>query len=84
MSKIYRPYEPDQTYLLPPSLKEWLPKNHLTYFINDLVDELDLSEITREYEGEDRGYPPYHPVMMTKVLVYGYCVGKPSSRRIQK
>ena len=84
MSKIYRPYEPDQTYLLPPSLKEWLPKNHLTYFINDLVDELDLREITREYEGEDRGYPPYHPVMMTKVLVYGYCVGKPSSRRIQK
>lgn len=84
MSKIYRPYEPDQTYLLPPSLKEWLPKNHLTYFINDMVDELDLSEITREYEGEDRGYPPYHPVMMTKVLVYGYCVGKPSSRRIQK
>jgi len=84
MSKIYRPYEPDQTYLLPPSLKEWLPKNHLAYFINDVVDELDLSEITREYEGEDRGYPPYHPVMMTKVLVYGYCVGKPSSRRIQK
>ena len=84
MSKIYRPYEPDQTYLLPPSLKEWLPKNHLAYFINDVVDELDLGEITREYEGEDRGYPPYHPVMMTKVLVYGYCVGKPSSRRIQK
>ncbi len=84
MSKIYRPYEPDQTYLLPPSLKEWLPKSHLTYFINDMVDELDLSEITREYEGEDRGYPPYHPMMMTKVLVYGYCVGKPSSRRIQK
>jgi transposase len=84
MSKTYRPYEPDQTYLLPPSLKEWLPKSHLAYFIDDLVDELDLSEITREYEGEDRGYPPYHPVMMTKVLVYGYCVGKPSSRRIQK
>jgi len=84
MSKTYRPYEPDQTYLLPPSLKEWLPKNHLAYFIDDVVDELDLGEITREYEGEDRGYPPYHPVMMTKVLVYGYCVGKPSSRRIQK
>jgi len=84
MSKTYRSYEPDQTYLLPPSLKEWLPTSHLAYFIDDLVDELDLSEITREYEGEDRGYPPYHPVMMTKVLVYGYCVGKPSSRRIQK
>jgi transposase len=84
MSKTYRPYEPDQTYLLPPNLKEWLPTSHLAYFIDDLVDELDLSEITREYEGEDRGYPPYHPVMMTKVLVYGYCVGKPSSRRIQK
>jgi transposase len=54
------------------------------YFISDVVDELDLSEIMREYEGEDRGYPPYHPEMMTKVLVCGYCVGKASSRRIQK
>ena len=84
MSKTYRPYEPNQTYLLPPSLKDWLPKSHLAYFIDDVVDELDLSEITREYEGEDRGYPPYHPVMMTKVLVYGYCAGKPSSRRMHK
>jgi transposase len=84
MSKRYRTYEPNQTYLLPPSLKDWLPKPHIVYFINDIVDELDLSKIMREYEGEDRGYPPYHPVMMTKVLVYGYCVGKASSRRIQK
>lgn len=84
MPKTYRPYEPNQTYLLPPSLKEWLPASHLAYFISDVVDELDLSEITREYEREYRGHPPYHPVMMVKVLVYGYCVGKPSSRRLQK
>jgi transposase len=84
MSKTYRPYAPEQTYLLPPSLKEWLPAGHLAYFISDVVDELDLSEITSEYEREERGYPPYHPVMMVKVTVYGYCVGRPSSRRLQK
>ena len=45
---------------------------------------MDLKEILSRYEGEERGYPPYHPVMMVKVLVYAYCVGAPSSRRIEK
>jgi transposase len=84
MSKTFKPYEPDQQYLLPPSLKEWLPNKHLAYFISDVLDELDLSEIIKVYADEDRGYPPYHPVMMTKVLTYWYCVGVPSSRRIHK
>jgi transposase len=54
------------------------------YFVSDLIDALDLSAITAVYEEEERGYPPYHPVMLTKVLVYGYCVGVFSSRRIQR
>jgi transposase len=84
MAKTYRPYVPEQDLLLPPSLRDWLPENHLAYFVSDLIDHLDLSAITAVYEDEDRGYPPYHPVMLTKVLVYGYCVGVFSSRRIQR
>ena len=84
MAKTYRPYSPDQMFLLPPSLRDWLPENHLVYFVSDVVDNLDLSEIESVYEKEDRGYPPYHPHMMTKVLVYAYCIGVYSSRKIQK
>jgi transposase len=84
MAKTYRAYLPEQDFLLPPSLRDWLPADHLVYFVSDVVDALDLSEITSVYEKEDRGYPPYHPVMMTKVLVYAYCVGIFSSRRIQR
>ncbi len=82
MSKTYRPYDPDQQLLLPAALQEWLPDDHLAYFISDVVDQLDLSSITARYEGERRGGPPYHPRMMVKVLIYGYCVGVASSRRI--
>ena len=84
MAKTYRPYLPDQDFLLPPSLRHWLPEDHLVYFVSDLVDELDLSAILQVYEAEERGFPPYHPVMLTKVLVYAYCVGIFSSRRIQR
>jgi len=84
MAKTYRPYVPEQDLLLPPSLRDWLPENHLAYFVSDLVDHLDLSAITALYEDEERGYPPYHPVMLTKVLLYAYCVGVFSSRRIQR
>ena len=74
MSKSYRPYDPDQQLLL--------PDDHLAYFISDVVDQVDLSEITARYERESRGGPPYHPRMMVKVLLNGYCVGVASSRRI--
>jgi transposase len=84
MAKTYRPYLPDQILLLPPSLRDWLPDNHLAYFVSDVIDQLDLSAIEDPYEQEERGYPPYHPRMMTKILVYGYCVGVFSSRRLQK
>jgi len=70
-------------YLMPAALQDWLPPEHLVYFISDVVDQLDLSAIWSRYEGE-RGYPPYHPGMMVKVLLYAYCIGVPSSRRIAK
>jgi transposase len=84
MAKTFRTYLPEQNLLLPASLREWLPDDHLSYFVSDVVDQLDLSAIERVYEDEDRGQPPYHPRMMTKILLYGYCVGVFSSRRIQK
>jgi transposase len=84
MAKTYRPYVPEQDLLLPPSLRDWLPEDHLAFFVSDLIDHLDLSAILAVYEDEERGYPPYHPVMLTKVLVYAYCVGVFSSRKIQR
>lgn len=84
MPKGYRPYLPNQDLLLPPSLREWLPEEHLVYFVSDVVDELDLSAIHAVYGEEKRGQPPYDPRLMTKLLVYGYCTGVFSSRRIQK
>src|SRR3989454_9582688 len=84
MAKTYKTYLPDQDLLLPPSLRNWLPENHLVYCVSDVVDQLNLSAIESVYEEDDRGQPPYHPRMMTKILLYGYCVGVFSSRRIQK
>lgn len=84
MDKIYRPYNPDQLFLMPPSVREWLPPGHLAYFISDVVDGLDLSAIYQIYEREARGYPPYHPALMVKVLLYGYAVGVRSSRRLAR
>src|ERR1700737_3498565 len=84
MAKSYRAYVPEQDLLLPPSLRDWLPEDHLAYFVSDVVDQLDLNAIESVYEEEERGQPPYHPRMMTKLLMYGYCVGVFSSRRIQK
>ena len=84
MPKGYRPYLPEQDLLLPPSLRDWLPEEHLVYFVSDVVDQLDLSAIHAWYGEEKRGQPPYDPVLMTKLLVYGYCTGVFSSRRLQK
>ncbi|MCA1836492.1 MAG: IS1182 family transposase [Actinobacteria bacterium] len=83
--RTFRPYDLDQPYLLPPDLRSWLSEGHLALFVSDVVDALDLSSILDAYErGDGRGYPPYHPVMMVKLLVYGYCTGKISSRKIEK
>src|ERR1700738_3999426 len=84
MSNGYCTTLPKQELLLPPSLREWLPENHLAYFVSDVVDQLDLSAMHAVYEKEKRGQPAYDPRLMTKLLVYGYCTGVLSSRRIQK
>jgi transposase len=82
MSKTFRPYEPDQLLLMPPALSDWVPERHLARFVGELVDGLDLSAIEDTYD-EERGYPPYHPRMMVKVLLYAYATGTYSSRRIE-
>ena len=70
--------------LLPPSLMDWLPKGHLAYFLLDVVEQLDLSNIYASYQGDGRGQPPYEPGMMSALLLYAYCTGVPSSRQIEK
>lgn len=84
MAKTYRPYEPDQLFLLPPSLTDWLASDHMVYFVREILDTIDLSPITSVYEAEERGYPPYHPKVMTGILLYGYCNGITSSRKLAK
>ena len=80
----FRPYNPKQGYLLPPSLDDWLPENHLARFISDAVDSMDLREFYRFYRANGQGNAAYHPAMMVKILLYAYCVGMPSSRKIAK
>ena len=84
MSKTYRDWSTDQTYLFPPSPHDWLPKDDLVYFLLDTVATLDLSPIFAHYERELRGQPPFHPRMMVALLLYCYATGTRSSRRIMK
>ena len=83
--KSFRPWNPEQTLLLPPSPVDWLPENHLVFFLLDLAAELDLEEIHAVYRLKDpRGEKAYEPRMMVVLLLYAYCVGLPSSRKIEK
>ena len=84
MSTSYIPYEPDQQYLLPCALQEWLPQGHLAYFISDTADSLELSAFHARYTGGGSRNQPFHPTMMVKVLIYGYATGVFSSRKIAK
>jgi transposase len=84
MPTSFLPYEPDQTFLLPPSPSEWLPENHLVYFVSDIIDRLDVQKFYARYEGDGRRNQPYDPAMLVKVLVYGYATGVFSSRKQAK
>lgn len=85
MSKTFREYDIDQLLLLPQDMRAWQPESHLALFISDVVDNLDLSAIVEKYEkGDGRGQPPFHPRLMVKLLIYAYCKGKPSSRKIEQ
>lgn len=85
MTKSFRPYSLDQQLLLPPDMRSWLPEGDVALFVSDVVDQWDLSAISAAYEsGEGRGQPPYHPAMMVKRLLYGYCIGLTSSRKLER
>src|SRR6516225_7734297 len=84
MSKTFRPWKIDEPLFLPPTVQDFVPPGHLARFMVSLVREaIDLSKITGTY-GSERGQPPFDPVMMTALLLYGYCSGIYSSRRIAK
>jgi transposase len=82
MSKQFRPWNPDQAFLFPPAPRDWLPENHLVYFLLDVIPQMNLQPILHLYEGEERGQPPYHPAMLITLLLYGYATGTFSSRRL--
>jgi len=83
VDKTFRAFDPSQDLLLPPSLDDWLPAEHMARFVAELVDEhLDLSRIRAGYT-EGRGAPPYDPRLMVRLLIYGYCTGVRSSRRLE-
>jgi transposase len=85
MSKQFRTCSLDQPLLLPPSLQDWLPEKHLARFIADVTEQLDLSKILADYARRDgRGMAAYHPMMMVRVLLYGYCLGVVSSRKLER
>jgi transposase len=84
MPASYLPYQPDQDFLLPPSMQEWLPERHLAYFVSDTVDSLDLDAFHARYENGGPRNQPFDPAMMVKVLIYGYASGVFSSRKIAR
>ena len=83
-SKVFRRYDPGQSFLMPPSLDDWLPQDHTARFIADVVDELlDLTAVYDSYV-EASGAPPYDPTMMLKLLLYAYSTGVTSSREMER
>lgn len=85
MSKRFRECSLEQPFLLPPALQDWLPEDHLARFIAEVAHTLDLTEIYAQYERKDgRGLAAYHPLMLTRVLLYAYATGRASSRKIEQ
>jgi transposase len=85
VNKRFRVCDLNQPFLLPPSLQDWLPEGHLARFIADVASELDLAAIYAEFERNDgRGLSAYHPLLLTRLLLYGYSVGITSSRALEK
>jgi len=82
MATSYRPYRPDQPLLLPPDLRDWVPERHLVRFLSDTVDALDLSAFRARFAGGGPRCQPYDPRMLVKILLYAYCRGISSSRKI--
>ena len=84
MAYSFLPAERDQLYLVAPSVREWLPEEHLAWFVLDVVEALDLSVFYARYRVDGLGRAAYEPSVMVSVLLYAYCVGERSSRRIER
>ena len=85
MNKRFRVCDLNQPFLVPPSLQDWLPEDHWARFVADVTNELDLNGIYAEYERSDgRGLSAYHPLLLTRLLLYGYSIGMTSSRAIER
>ena len=84
MAYNFRSCPRDQAFLLPPDLREWLPADHLAWFVLDVVDQLDLGLFLAAYRADGHGRAAYQPRMLLGVLLYAYCTGIRSSRQIER
>jgi transposase len=82
IQRLYKSYNPHTSYLLPPVMNDWLPKNHMIWFLIDLLSEMDLTAFERPLLSQ-RGQPAYPPRLLLTLLLYGYCTGCTSSRKIE-
>jgi transposase len=84
MAYNFLPCDRNQTYLLPPSLTDWLPEDHLAWFVLDAVEQIDLSQFYKKYRTDGVGNSAFNPSMIVGLLIYSYCTGERSSRKIEK
>ncbi len=84
MAFNFRAVDRDQQFLMPPSMADWLPEDHLAWFLFEVVEQLDLSQFDERYRGDGRGAPAYDPSMMTALWLYAYCAGEKSSRQMER
>ena len=84
MAYNFLPVERDQSFLLPPSMRDWLPEDHLAFFILDVVEQMDLKPFFLRYRDDGWGASAHDPKMMVALLLYAYCIGERSSRRIER
>src|SRR6266508_1772734 len=84
MAYNFLPSDRDQAFLLPPDLRDWLPQEHLAWFVLDVVDQLDLASFYRAHRDDGHGHPAYDPKTLLGVLLYAYAIGVRSSRQIQR
>ena len=82
MSSKFRALDRDTLYILPPSVQDWLPEDHLARFVVEIVDRLDLSALAGRYGGG--GKDPYHPALLSSLLFYGYATGVFSRRKLER
>ena len=84
MACNFLPGDPDQPFLLPPDLRDWLPGDHLAWFVRDVVDQLDLGPFLAAYRADGHGHPAYDPKTLLGVLLYAYAIGVRCSRQIER